>query len=61
SGEAVLVMQDISGNNLLKMNLLYTVGKNISELDLRSFPNGLYLLQIQTSSGSVTQKIEVSR
>lgn len=54
-------IKDIEGRNLQSISKLCSVGKNISAIDLRGFPNGLYLLQISSSKESVTRKIEVSK
>lgn len=61
SVEGVAAIKDMKGNNLLEINVLYHVGKNILTLDLSAFPNGLYLLQIPTASESLNKMIEVSR
>jgi hypothetical protein len=61
SVDGVAVIKDLKGNNVLEINILYHVGKNILTLDLSTFPNGLYLLQIPTASESLNKLIEVSR
>lgn len=56
-----LSLKDLEGREILKFSKLCASGKNIFPIDLKAVPNGLYLLQIRSSHGIMTQKVEVSR
>lgn len=59
--EVTLQIVDLNGRKLLEINELCSVGKNIFRFDLRGLSNGLYLLQLSSSTETSTRKIEVSR
>ncbi len=52
---------DLEGRKVLEINELCHVGKNIFRFDLRALSNGLYLLQLSSSTEMSSRKIEVSR
>jgi hypothetical protein len=54
-------IKDLEGRNVLNVNELCHVGKNIFAFDLRAVPNGLYLLQISSKEKTTILKIEVSK
>ena len=53
--------KDLEGRNLMIINELCSVGKNIFAFDLKAIPNGLYLLQISTTDETSIRKIVVSK
>lgn len=54
-------IKDLEGRNIMIINELCHVGKNIFAFDLRAVPNGLYLLQISDKGKTRILKIEVSK
>lgn len=54
-------IKDLEGRNIMIINELCHVGKNIFAFDLRAVPNGLYLLQISDKEKTRILKIEVSK
>jgi len=54
-------IKDLDGRNIMIINELCHVGKNIFAFDLRAVPNGLYLLQISDKEKTRILKIEVSK
>lgn len=52
---------DLEGRKVVTTSELCTVGKNIFRFDLRGLSNGLYLLQLSSSTETTIRKIEVSR
>ncbi|HNV99774.1 MAG TPA: T9SS type A sorting domain-containing protein, partial [Chitinophagales bacterium] len=59
--EVTMQIVDLEGRKCLEINELCVVGKNIFRFDLRGLSNGLYLLQLSSSTETSTRKIEVSR
>ncbi len=59
--QLTLQIIDLEGRNVMIVNELCYVGKNIFRFDLRGLSNGLYLLQLSSSTETSTRKIEVSR
>jgi hypothetical protein len=61
AGWVSLNLKDLTGRNLLIINEVCNVGKNIFSIDLKGFPNGVYLLQLNNQAEITIRKIEVSR
>ena len=51
-GEAIVTLQDLQGRILQKQSFI-----NTAELDVKSYPTGLYLIQVQQGGKMTTQKI----
>lgn len=51
-GEAVVTLQDLQGRILQKQSFI-----NVSELNVTSYPTGLYLIQVQQGEKITTQKV----
>jgi hypothetical protein len=57
--EVQLTLTDVCGKNLLTQHLNCRTGLCTSQIDLATIAAGIYLLNIQTSSGSVTTKVVI--
>lgn len=55
--EMNLVLYDLTGFLLQQKYLQTSIGENRLEVDLTSFPQGLYFLSIKTNEGSFTKKV----
>jgi hypothetical protein len=56
-----LSLHDGRGGLLLQKNLNVTPGSNEEDLDLRAFPEGLYLLELRSPKDRRVQKISLQR
>ena len=59
SGEAKLVLTDLLGREVIAQSFVSNPGELFFRLDISEIPNGIYLLQIKTTEGIVTKKIEI--
>ena len=61
TGRWQLSLYDGRGGLLLQKNLNVTTGSNEEDLDVRAFPEGLYLLELTSPKDRRVQKISLQR